>query len=247
MANIAIIGGTGLARMDGLTLTGREMVKTPYGAPSCPLVYGTMNGVEIVFLSRHGTRLSIPAHRVNYRANIWALQSVGVKQVLAVGVVGGIHKDCKVGSFVVPDQIIDYTADRNSSFDDAEHVANTKIDFSYPYNHELRQALISGATESNVKLVDHGTYGASNGPRLETVAEIRRMESDGCSIVGMSGMPEASLAREVHLDYAFCGFVVNPAAGKGDGIIDTASWGAAVSDGVVQAQRVLSATLPLVK
>lgn len=245
MANIAIIGGTGLGRMDGLVTTGREMVKTPYGAPSCPLVYGTINGVDVVFLSRHGTRLSIPAHRVNYRANIWALHSVGVKQVLAVGVVGGINKDCTVGSFVVPDQIIDYTADRNTSFDDDEHGANSKIDFSYPYNDALRQALISGATTSDVKLVDHGTYGASNGPRLETVAEIRRMESDGCSIVGMSGMPEASLAREVQLDYAFCGVVVNPAAGKGDGIIDAESWSAAVSEGVVQAQRVLSATLPL--
>jgi len=247
MANLAIIGGTGLGRMDGLTITGREMVKTPYGAPSCPLVYGTVNGVDIVFLSRHGTRLSIPAHRVNYRANIWALQSVGVKRILAVGVVGGIHKDCKVGSFVVPDQIIDYTADRSNSFDDAEHPANNKIDFSYPYNDSLRQALISGANQSGVDLVDHGTYGASNGPRLETVAEIRRMESDGCSIVGMSGMPEAALAREVELDYAFCGVVVNPAAGKGDGIIDVASWEAAVSEGVVCAQRVLSATLPLVK
>jgi len=242
MTDLAIIGGTGLSRLDGIAVQRREMVKTPFGAPSCPLVYGELNGVSIVFLSRHGNRQSIPAHLVNYRANIWALHSVGVKRVLAVGVVGAIEK-CKVGDVVIPDQIIDYTSDRSGSFDADDASEIQTIDFSYPYNDELRQALIQGGKKADVSIVDHGTYGAVSGPRLETVAEIRRMERDGCSIVGMSCMPEAALARELAIDYAFCAIAVNPAAGKGDGIIDVADWTKAIESGRVAAQALLTETV----
>lgn len=244
MTNLAIIGGTGLSRLDGMIVKRREMVKTPYGAPSCPLVFGEFNGVSVVFVSRHGNRQSIPAHIVNYRANVWALHSVGVERILAVGVVGGINEKCKVGSIVIPDQIIDYTSDRLGSFDSDSILAPQHIDFSYPYNDELRQALIQGGKKADVSVVDHGTYGAVSGPRLETVAEIRRMESDGCSIVGMSCMPEAALARELNIDYAFSAITVNAAAGKGDGVIDAANWSNAIERGMVSIHSLLHETLP---
>jgi len=244
MTTLAIIGGTGLSRLDGLAVERREMVKTPYGAPSCPLVFGKLNGVSVVFLSRHGNRQSIPAHMVNYCANVWALNSVGAEQLIAVGVVGAIDEECNVGDIVVPDQIIDYTAGRNSSYEGKDIGDIKHIDFSYPYNDALRQALIQAGGRSNVSVVDHGTYGASSGPRLETVAEVHRMERDGCSIVGMSGMPEAALARELGLDYAFCAVVVNPAAGKGDGVINVDDWQSKIASGMASVQSLLHETLP---
>jgi len=244
MATLAIIGGTGLSRLDEMRVERREMVKTPYGAPSCPLVYGELKGVPVVFLSRHGNRQSIPAHRVNYCANIWALQSVGVERILAVGVVGAIDDECQIGDVVIPDQIIDYTSDRTGSYDIQISEKPQQIDFSYPYNDDLRQALIHGGKRAGVSVIDHGTYGAVSGPRLETVAEIRRMEHDGCSIVGMSGMPEAALARELNLEYAFCAVAVNRAAGKGDGVINVEHWSNAIDTGMTSVQKLLQETLP---
>lgn len=219
MATIAIIGGTGLARMEGLEIKSREMIKTPYGAPSCPIIYGELNKLPIAFLARHGSTHKIPPHRINYCANIWALQSIGVKKILAVAAVGGIGKECTNGSIVVPDQIIDYTTGRKNTFFDGMPDEVRHVDFSYPYDDEIRQALISSAGKSGAGVVDHGTYGATQGPHLETIAEINRMERDGCTIVGMTGMPEAVLARELDMAYACCAVVVNAAAGKGAGVI----------------------------
>lgn len=242
MTDLAIIGGTGLSRLDGISVDRREMVKTPFGAPSCPLIHGQLSGQSIVFLSRHGNRQSIPAHLVNYCANIWALHSVGIRRILAVGVVGTIEDKLNVGDVIIPDQIIDYTSDRTGSYDQNSETPQL-IDFSYPYNDDLRQALIQGGKTAGESVVDHGTYGAVSGPRLETVAEIRRMERDGCSIVGMSSMPEAALARELGVEYAFCAVAVNPAAGKGDGVINVADWETAIQTGMASAQRVLNETL----
>lgn len=243
MATIAIIGGTGLSRLDALIVQRREMVKTPYGVPSCPIVYGELNGVPVVFLSRHGNRQSIPAHMVNYCANVWALHSVGVKRIVAVGVVGAIEDGCQVGDIVIPDQIIDYTSERSSSYERGDVDGFHQIDFSYPFNDALRQELIQGGSRAGVSVVDHGTYGTVSGPRLETVAEVRRMEQDGCSIVGMSCMPEAALARELLLDYAFCAVTVNPAAGKGDGVINMPDWQSAIESGMASVQRLLAETV----
>ena len=214
MTTLAIIGGTGLARMEGLTVTRREMVKTPYGAPSCPIVFGELDAQEVAFLPRHGSTHRIPPHRVNYCANIWALNNVGITHIIAVGAVGGICADCSVGSIVIPDQIIDYTHGRENTFFDGGEDPVEHVDFSFPYNAELRAALINGArTAGGINIVESGTYGATGGPRLETAAEIRRMANDGCTIVGMTGMPEASLAAELGIAYACLGVVVNPAAG----------------------------------
>jgi 5'-deoxy-5'-methylthioadenosine phosphorylase len=244
MTTLAIIGGTGLTRMEGLTVTRREMVKTPYGAPSCPIVFGELGGHEVAFLARHGSTHRIPPHRVNYCANIWALNSVGIKRIIAVGAVGGIHSDCAVGAIVIPDQIIDYTSCRESTFFDGGDDPVEHIDFSYPYDEKLRHALIDAARSSmDIILVDHGVYGATQGPRLETAAEIRRMARDGCTVVGMTGMPEASLAAELGIAYACCGVVINLAAGTNDQAVDTHALPTAISDAMNNARRVLNRTL----
>jgi len=239
MATIAIIGGTGLARMEGLEITRREMVKTPYGAPSCPILYGELNGQPVAFLARHGHTHKIPPHRVNYCANIWALESIGIKQVIAVGAVGGIAADCKTGSIVVPDQIIDYTMGRVNTFYDGPPNEVRHIDFSYPYDQQVREALISAAGKADANLVKEGTYGVTQGPHLETIAEINRMERDGCTIVGMTGMPEAVLAREVGMAYACCGVVVNAAAGKGNGVISMEEITQGIETGMKTARSVI--------
>jgi len=219
MANLAIIGGTGLTSLNGLEITKREVIHTPFGEPSGPLTYGVLNGKEVLFLARHGYGHTIPPHRINYRANIWALHNAGVKQVIAVAAVGGIHDALPPGALAVPDQIIDYTWGRPSTFfeDDLKEV--THIDFSYPYCDELRTMLLDQCKAAGLTACAFGTYGATQGPRLETAAEITRMERDGCTMVGMTGMPEAVLARELDLDYACCAVSANWAAGKGDGAL----------------------------
>jgi len=244
MTSLAIIGGTGLTQIEGLTVTRREMVKTPYGAPSCPIIFGEMDGQEVAFLPRHGSTHRIPPHRVNYCANIWALNYVGIKQIIAVGAVGGIDPACTVGTIVVPDQIIDYTYGRQSTYFDGGDDPVEHIDFSYPYDDALRRALITGAsTAEGLVVIDTGTYGVTQGPRLETVAEIRRMARDGCTIVGMTGMPEASLAAELQIAYACMAVVVNPAAGTNDESIDISLLPSAISSGMQNARQVLQATL----
>jgi len=214
MSKVAIIGGTGLNSMPGLTISHREMVKTIYGAPSSPLIHGQINGCDVVFLARHGGRHNIPPHMVNYRANIKALQEVGTTHVVALAAVGGIADACVDQSIVIPDQIIDYTYGRAQTFHNSKYNSFDHIDFTYPYSGPMREKIIAAARSVSVSLVDHGVYGATQGPRLETAAEIKRMEIDGCTIVGMTGMPEAALAREVRLEYACCAMVVNRAAGK---------------------------------
>lgn len=244
MTTLAIIGGTGLARMEGLTITRREMVKTPYGAPSCPIVFGEMDGQEVAFLPRHGSTHRIPPHRVNYCANIWALNNVGITQIIAVGAVGGICENCTVGSIVIPDQIIDYTHDRESTFFDGGEDPVEHIDFSYPYNEMLRKALINGAHKAgDINVVESGTYGATRGPRFETAAEVHRMARDGCTIAGMTGMPEASLAAELRMAYACLAVVVNPAAGIDGKPVDTGGMPVIIAAGMEKARKVLHNTL----
>lgn len=244
MTNLAIIGGTGLTRMEGLTVTRREMVKTPYGAPSCPIVFGELDGQEVAFLARHGSTHRIPPHRINYCANIWALNDVGIKQIIAVGAVFGIARNCTVGSIVVPDQIIDYTHGRENTFFDGGDDPVEHMDFSYPYNEALRTALINGGRSvDDINVVDTGTYGATGGPRFETAAEVRRMAQDGCTIAGMTGMPEASLAAELQMAYASLGAVVNRAAGVDSEPVDVKVLSTAIDDGMEKARKVLFAAL----
>jgi 5'-deoxy-5'-methylthioadenosine phosphorylase len=213
MVEIAIIGGTGFSSLKTLEITKREMEQTPYGSPSSPLVYGNIYGKEVVFLARHGSGHTIPPHSINYRANIWALKNIGIKQVIAIASVGGLEEKTAPGEIVIPDQIIDYTYSRKSTFFDKDLEEVVHVDFSHPYDADLRNKLITAGNEADIGLVDSGVYGATQGPRLETAAEIQRMRRDGCTLVGMTGMPEAALARELELDYASLAVVANWAAG----------------------------------
>ena len=210
----AIIGGTGLTQLEHLVIEERECLTTPYGDPSSDLLFGRLHGQEIVFLSRHGDPHILPPHRVNYRANLWALKHAGATRILAVAAVGGITPRMIPGKLAVPDQLIDYTYGRDHTFyqDDLRKV--THIDFSQPYTPWLREKLLAAARLAEIDMIDGGTYGCTQGPRLETAAEILRMERDGCDVVGMTGMPEAALAREQEIDYATCAVIANWAAGK---------------------------------
>lgn len=243
MAEIAIIGGTGMTSMEGLSITRREMVKTPYGSPSGPLIFGEFDGCSVAFLARHGHKHSIPPHRINYRANIWALNSVGIKKIIAVGAVGGIADECSTGTLVVPEQVIDYTHARSGTFFDGKPNEVKHVDFSFPYTESIRRALISAAGQTGVPVVEGGTYGVTQGPRLETAAEIRRMQQDGCTIVGMTSMPEAVLARELDIEYASCAVVVNRAAGFDGKTIDPDELSAAIPTGMESARVVVAAAL----
>ncbi len=236
---LAIIGGTGLTELEGLEIIETRTIVTPYGEPSAPLVFGRLNGRPVAFLARHGNPHRIPPHQVNYRANLHALKQIGVKEVVAVNAVGGIHADMGPAHVVIPDQLIDYTWGRKSTFfeDDLEHV--THIDLTWPYTQSLRVRLIECAQKVSAPHSDFGTYACTQGPRLETAAEIRRLERDGCDIVGMTGMPEAGLAAELQLDYACLSLVVNWAAGKTDHIITMEEIQSAIDTGMGRIRELL--------
>lgn len=209
----AIIGGSGLTQMPGLTIIEQHQLDTPFGEPSAPLVEGEIAGQRVIFLPRHGEHHTLPPHLINYRANIWALHQLGVTRIMAVVAAGGIHPDCMPGRLVVPDQIIDYTWGRDNSFFSEDFNAYRHVDFTYPYVEKLRQQLIEQAARLELACAEQGVYAVMQGPRLETAAEIRRLQRDGCDIVGMTAMPEAVLARELAIDYANIGMVANWAAG----------------------------------
>jgi len=212
---LAIIGGSGLPQLSNLVVTRRQVVSTPYGEPSGALTFGEIRGREVIFLARHGHGHTIPPHAVNYRANIWALYSQQAEQIVSVASVGGIRPNLVPGTLVIPDQIIDYTHERKFTFDLPINSGVTHIDFTYPYCEELRQRLWKAAELAGENMILGGTYAATQGPRLETAAEINRLERDGADMVGMTGMPEAALARECGLCYAAIAVVVNHAAGRG--------------------------------
>jgi 5'-methylthioinosine phosphorylase len=216
---VAIIGGTGLTQLDGLEVLRREVVSTPYGEPSAPIIHGALSGREVAFIARHGYSHTIPPHRVNYRANIWALKQIGIDHVIAVAAVGGIDPAFSPGRIAFPDQLVDYTWSRAHTFFEEDLSKVVHVDFTEPYCESLRQTLIKAARAARLDAIEHGTYAATQGPRLETAAEVDRLERDGCHMVGMTGMPEVVLARELELRYATCAVVVNPAAGRGDGPI----------------------------
>ena len=218
--DLAIIGGTGVYALAELADMQTQLPETRYGMPSGPVRVGTLGGRRVAFLARHGEGHSVPPHRINYRANLVALQMIGATRVLALNTVGGITERCGPRALVCPNQLIDYTWGRISTLseedpDDGTGSAVLHVDFGDPYTAALRDAVLAAAQRAGVAIVDGGCYGATQGPRLETKAEIARMRRDGCDLVGMTGMPEASLARELGLDYACLGIVANWAAGAG--------------------------------
>ena len=212
---LAIIGGSGLTTLSNLDVSHREVVRTPYGEPSGAVVFGEICGQPAMFLPRHGYGHTIPPHMVNYRANLWALHHHRATGVISVASVGGIRGDLHPGDIILPDQIIDYTWGRKSTFFEGAGTPVTHVDFTEPYDAALRESIRLAGEALGVPLKSGGVYAATQGPRLETAAEINRLERDGADVVGMTGMPEAALARELGLPYAAINVVANHAAGRG--------------------------------
>ena len=244
MTKIAIIGGTGLTSIQGFEITNREIVQTPFGEPSGPLVHGILSGNKVYFLPRHGSGHTIPPHKVNYRANIWALKNVGVEKVISINAVGGIRDDMQSSFLVIPDQIIDYTTSRINTFFEEGLKQVVHIDFTEPFCEELRQSIINAAKSSSITVINEGTYASTQGPRLETAAEINRLERDGCDLVGMTCMPEAALAREKELCYASISVVANLAAGRGTEELNMEVIQNNLNNGMLQVRKLLEAVIP---
>lgn len=215
---LAIIGGRGLTQLANLKITHQQVMRTPYGEPSGAFLFGTLDQHEVIFLARHGYGHTIPPHLVNYRANLWVLREQGVSKVISVATVGGIRADLKPGVIVVPDQIIDYTHGRDATFFEARDKPFSNADFTFPYSATLRSHILRSAQTAQKPCVDGGVYAATQGPRLDSIAEINRYERDGADMVGMTGMPETALAKELELDYAAIAVVANYAAGRGDSV-----------------------------
>jgi 5'-methylthioinosine phosphorylase len=213
---LAIIGGSGLTKLANLEIGRRKLARTPYGDSSGPITFGLIGRTEVLFLARHGYGHTIAPHEVNYRANLWALKQAGAADVISVASVGGIRNDVWPGMLLVPHQIIDYTWGRAATFFEGPGAPVNHIDFTEPYSRAMRQRVLEAAGAAGERIADGGVYAATQGPRLETAAEINRLEGDGADVVGMTGMPEAALAREIGLEYAAIAVVANYAAGRGD-------------------------------
>jgi 5'-methylthioadenosine phosphorylase len=213
---LAVIGGSGLSQLASLEVTQRKVVRTPYGEPSGALTFGRIRGQGLVFLARHGYGHTVAPHEVNYRANLWALKDAGVEGVVSVASVGGIRRDAAPGVLLLPDQIIDYTWGRRATYFEGAGTPVTHVDFTEPYSPALRARILEAARACGEPVLDRATYAATQGPRLESAAEINRLERDGADIVGMTGMPEAALARELELPYAAIAVSANYAAGRAD-------------------------------
>ncbi len=238
---MGIIGGTGLNSFHQGAPAGDRL--TPYGETSTDIIRSEIEGASVLFLARHGEPHRIPPHRVNYRANIWALKQLGVSKLVAVNAVGGISSEMPAGSLIIPDQIVDYSYGRDHTFYDGDNGQLEHIDFSFPFTNELRKSIADAASASNINVINGATLGVTQGPRLESAAEINRMDSDGCELVGMTAMPEAALARELGIDYASICLVVNPAAGRSNALITMEQINDVLQFGMTDVRRLLLAVI----
>ncbi|MEQ8232579.1 MAG: S-methyl-5'-thioinosine phosphorylase [Gammaproteobacteria bacterium] len=236
---LAVIGGSGLYELATLGLVTEHRVMTTWGEPSGPITSGTLEGLPVLFLARHGIGHRFPPHKVNYRANVAALAELGASAIVGTAAVGGIG--VPTGAIVVPAQLIDYTWGREHTYFDGSQPSPEHVDFTTPYTPWLRKALLDAAGYSGIEAIDGGVYGTTQGPRLETAAEVDRLERDGCTLVGMTGMPEAALARELGLDYANVSLVVNAAAGRASGPITMAEIERELATGMRAIRRLVSA------
>ena len=242
---IGIIGGSGLYDLPGLRAVSQVQAMTAYGAPSAAITRGWLHDVELLFLPRHGPRHHLPPHLINYRANIAAFADLEVRAIIATAAVGGLEYAAAPGTIVIPHQIVDYTYGRAHTFFDGTQAQPTHVDFSEPYSARLRTALTAAARAAGVAVRTRGVYGATQGPRLESAAEIDRLERDGCTLVGMTGMPEAALAREVAIEYANISLVVNAAAGRAGGAIAMADIERELTRGMGQIRAIIAALTSL--
>ena len=245
---LAIIGGSGLYSLgEEFHLADQCERQTPYGETSADVLLGRWHDLDIAFLPRHGSSHRVPPHLVNYRANLWALKQAGVSKIISVNAVGGISADMAPSTIALPQQLIDYSCGREHSFCDGSDEVVQHVDFSQPYSASLQASLKRAAVQLDLTIVDSGTYGCTNGPRFETAAEILRMRRDGCSIVGMTGMPEAGLARELDIEYACLALVVNWAAGIADSEISMDEIMANLERGIQQLRPLLLAAARLIE
>jgi len=246
VTTLAVIGGTGMNRWPGLEIDEQRVIDTPHGAPSAPLCIGRVHGVRAVFLARHGEGHAIPPHAINYRANLWALQQAGVRSIVAVAAVGGIAPWLPPGHVAVPVDLIDYTWGRAHSYSDGAGAPLRHVEFTAPYAERVRRELLHAALAQRIDVAEGGVMAVTQGPRLESAAEIRRIKRDGCDMVGMTGMPEAALARELGLDYACLAVSVNWAAGLGEGSIH-GEIEQSIEQGMARVRAVLAAALPALR
>lgn len=241
MNKLAIMGGSALPELKGFNVSQRDWPDTPFGKPEAPLLTGKFANTDVIFLDRHGAKRSAAPHLINYRANMWALAKAGITHVIGLSIVGGIRADMIPGHFVFPDQLIDYTQGRpqtcfTDQFDCSQH-----IDFSYPYCSALRRSFIHAAQRLRLNYSDDATYAVTQGPRFETVAEVNRLERDGCDVVGMTAMPEALLARELNMRYSSIAIVGAKAAGRSDGrLIDMDEIKRVVNQSLVSLEALLA-------
>lgn len=238
-----IVGGTGLTQYAGLEISHEQHVTTELGEVSAPLIFGNIMGVPVVFLARHGQPHKLPPHKVNYRANLLALQQAGVTEIIAVNAVGGITDAMDTAAICIPDQLIDYTHGREDTFFDGIYKPLDHVDFTYPYDLDMVSKLSRAAQSKQILIQKGGVYGATQGPRLESIAEIARLEKDGCDVVGMTGMPEAVLARELNIPYGCVSLVVNKAAGKSDALITMDDIRKVLETGMYQVREIIAAYL----
>lgn len=236
----AVIGGSGLEQLEGLVIERQHSLDTPYGAPSAAIVQGRYGDQSLLFLSRHGDRHQYPPHSINYRANIHVLKQLGAQQILAVAAVGGLTQPHGPGALSLPDQIIDYTWGRAHSFYDGDGGVE-HIDFSQPYSQPLRQAVLAAAQCAGETVTEGGVYAATQGPRLETAAEVQRLIRDGGDLVGMTGMPEAALAREAGLEYACLAVVANWGAGIAEAELSLDDIYQTLNNSMQRAHRIIEA------
>lgn len=238
MTELGLIVGSGFARL-GLTILTRSPTKTPYGEPSSAVLTVGIGGARVACIARHGERHALAPHEINYRANLWALHQRGVRECVAVNTVGAIAPGFVPGELAVPDQLIDYTHGRASSYGGGGEPVR-HIDFTEPFAPVLRSRVAAAILECGFR-VSGGVYGVTQGPRLETAAEIERLRRDGCAMVGMTAMPEAALARELGMDYAVCSLAVNYAAGRApDGALIDAQIERSMAAGMERVAAVLA-------
>ena len=212
-ARLAIIGGSAMERLRGFAAERTERRATPWGEASGAVHVGRLHGLPALYLARHGEPHAIAPHRINYRANLRALADFGATHVVALNTVGGIAPAAAPGSLWLPHDAIDYTWGRESSFHDGVLLPLDHVEFAEPFDAGMRGMLGAAAAAAGVALHARAVYGCTQGPRLETAAEIARLARDGCDVVGMTALPEAALARELGLRYGMLAMVVNRAAG----------------------------------
>jgi len=241
MRHFGLIGGSGLDRWGEAVAT--HCPQSPYGQASAEIEEYRAGGLRVYFLPRHGREHGIPPHAVNYRANIDCLRRVGAEAVLAVNAVGGIAGHCRPGVLLAPDQLIDYTWGREHSFSLTPQDPLRHVEFAAPFDGPLRTALLRAARRAGLDLEDGGCVAVTQGPRLETRAEILRLARGGCDMVGMTSMPEAALAREAGLDYASLCVCSNRAAGLSAKAISVEDIGAVLSEAMLRVRALIGQLL----